>query len=337
MLVFSKTAHGIMNPVRHQPFLGMDPVRDLGELFVDAEDRLAVSDEQTGEILGEMATLRVVGEDAVEIPHGLLDDGWKGNDSWHGITPLQLRPLPTVYKRSCVRAIAWPFCKTPVITKGCIMVPPLENVLRTIADFLSWQKRFCAVEGFLHDLEGYTLLQLAAIGGGVGAVVEIGSYLGRSTAFLAAGSKSTSREKVVAVDHFRGSPEQQAGQAYASATLLSEGTTLHRFQDNLRQLGLEDAVTPLVASSVDAAGQWTGPIRLLFIDADHSYAESRQDFDLWSQFVVPQGLVCFHDIGIWPGVTQFYEELLLNTTEFREVGAILSLRIIEKLTPHKDN
>ena len=206
------------------------------------------------------------------------------------------------------------------------MILPLANPLQTIADFLGWQRRFRGVEGFLHDLEGYTLLQLAAGGSGMGAIVEIGSYLGRSTAFLAAGSKSAGREKVVAVDHFRGSPEHQAGQAFASSILVREGTTFHRFQDNLRQLGLEDCVTPIVASSTDAAAQWTGPIRLLFIDGDHSYDESGRDFELWSRFVVPHGLICFHDIGKWPGVTKFYEELLRGTTAFREVGAVISLR-----------
>jgi hypothetical protein len=106
--------------------------------------------------------------------------------------------------------------------------------LGTVADFLNWQHRLAGVEGFPADLEGYALLRVAASGGGVGAGVEIGSYLGRSTAFLLAGSKSAGREKVVAVDHFRGSPEHYAGQKFASATLAREtnivvlGTALHR-------------------------------------------------------------------------------------------------------------
>lgn len=196
------------------------------------------------------------------------------------------------------------------------MNPSLEYALRSIADFLTWQHRFRDVEGFLHDLEGYTLLQLAATGGGTGAVVEIGSYLGRSTAFLAAGSKGAGRERVVAVDHFRGSPEHQAGQPFARATLAQEGTTFRRFQSNLRRLDLD-------------AGR--GSIRLLFIDGDHSYEESKRDFELWSRFVVPRGLICFHDIRAWPGVTQFYDELLRDTKFYREVVAVVSLRVIEKL------
>jgi hypothetical protein len=145
------------------------------------------------------------------------------------------------------------------------MAPSFVNDIRTIADFLKVQSAFRDIEGFLHDLEGYALLQLAALGGGIGAIVEIGSYLGRSTAFLASGTKSAGREKVVAVDHFRGSPEHQAGGEYASKTLIRDGTTFHHFQHNLRRVGLEEYVTPMVACCADAASEWTRPIRLLVI------------------------------------------------------------------------
>jgi predicted O-methyltransferase YrrM len=204
--------------------------------------------------------------------------------------------------------------------------------LSTIADFLHWQRRFAGIEGYLHDLEGYTLLQLAAGGGGIGAVVEIGSYLGRSTAFLAGGSKVAGREKVVAVDTFRGSPEHQPGQACASSVLARDGTTFHQFQSNLRQVQLDDHVTAIVASSQEAAQRWTGPIRLLFIDGNHAYGEVRLDFEMWSPFVVTHGLVCFHDVGdaSFPDVTRFYEEVRRDVKGYREVAAVLSLRVLEK-------
>jgi|AGTN01.1.fsa_nt_gi hypothetical protein len=92
----------------------------------------------------------------------------------------------------------------------------LFSFLDNVGDFVSWQYRFASIEGFLHDLEGYTLLQLAARGSGTGAIVEIGSFMGRSTAFLAAGSKLAGREKVIAVDHFRGSPEHQHSERFAN-------------------------------------------------------------------------------------------------------------------------
>jgi predicted O-methyltransferase YrrM len=207
----------------------------------------------------------------------------------------------------------------------------LFSFLESVGDYVTWQNRFAAVEGFLHDLEGYTLLQLAARGSGLGAIVEIGSFMGRSTAFLAAGSKLAGREKVVAVDHFRGSAEHQQSGTFPNATLAREGTTFNRFQENLTRLGLVDHVQPIQASSLQAVERWRGPVRLLFIDGDHAYKSCRQDFEAWRPFVVPHGFVCFHDVTNFPGVAQFYDELMNSQQEFREVASVVSMKIIERV------
>jgi MMP 1-O-methyltransferase len=88
---------------------------------------------------------------------------------------------------------------------------------------------------------------------------------------------------------------------------------------------------PVVASSEEAARRWTGPIRLLFIDGDHACEASRRDFELWSPFVTPHGMVCLHDIPGWPGVTRFYQELLAQPGGFREVATVVSMKVVQKL------
>ncbi|MFO0967874.1 MAG: class I SAM-dependent methyltransferase [Gemmataceae bacterium] len=210
------------------------------------------------------------------------------------------------------------------------MPPYFSFTLAAVSEFLKSCERFRSVEGFLSDFEGFTLMQLAAHGTGVGEIVEIGSYLGRSTCFLAAGTLKTGREKVHAVDHFRGSPEHQAGQSFASKVLEEEGTTLHRFHANLRRVGLLEKVSTIQSASDQAAHSWTQSIRLLFIDGDHSYEASRRDFECWAPFVGKHGYVCFHDIGGWPGVTRFYKELLEQTQEFREILTVETLKVIER-------
>lgn len=205
--------------------------------------------------------------------------------------------------------------------------------LQELGDCLGLLQNCCSIAGWLQPLEGYLLYMLAAEGPGVGAVVEVGSYLGRSTAFLASGAKNARREPVTAVDHFRGSPEHQAGQAIESKPLQEDGTTFLRFQDNLQRLGLADYVQPIVASSREAAGAWSKPIRLLFIDAEHSYEAARLDFEAWSPFVVDGGIICFHDVGTWPGVTRFYQELMQSAAPFKERLAVQSLRAIQRLSP----
>jgi MMP 1-O-methyltransferase len=203
----------------------------------------------------------------------------------------------------------------------------LVNTLRILVDYENCARHFGAIEGFLHEAEGYALMTLAARGPGNGAIVELGSFMGRSTCWLAHGTKSAFREKVTAVDHFKGSPEHQPGEVFECATLKEEGSTYPRFRANVEAAGLADYVEPIVASSEEAAASWHGPIRLLFIDGDHSYEATKRDFEVWSPFVVPGGIVAFHDVGNAPGVTQFYRELVDAPDGHRQLFSLVSLGV----------
>lgn len=202
--------------------------------------------------------------------------------------------------------------------------------LRTVVDFLEVNLQADLIPGYLHEVQGYALMILAESGPGVGGIVEIGSFFGKSTCWLAAGTKKAQREKVTAVDHFKGSPEHQAGQACASPLLEREGTTYNAFLENIRKFGVEDWVVPMRMSSEEAAAQWSGPIRLLFIDGDHSYEASKKDFETWAPFVVHGGVIAFHDIYEWTGVTQFYNELMANTKEYKQIMSVMGLNVIQR-------
>ena len=53
--------------------------------------------------------------------------------------------------------------------------------------------------------------------------------------------------------------------------------------------------------SHDAVREWSAPIDLLVIDGDHSDAGVEQDWNDWSPFVKPGGVVIFHDACVFPG------------------------------------
>jgi MMP 1-O-methyltransferase len=202
--------------------------------------------------------------------------------------------------------------------------------LSCIIDYINVATRFGHVSGYLQNVEGYALMELAATGPGVGAVVEIGSFMGRSTCWLAAGAQRSHREKVTAIDHFAGSPEHQPGQGCESQVIRDEGSTFRTFKANIEQAGVADHVQPIVASSEEAAKTWNAPIRLLFIDGDHSYEAARLDFGLWSPFVVPGGVIAFHDVEEWPGVTRFYRGLISVASGYTEAFRIASLAVVVK-------
>lgn len=65
------------------------------------------------------------------------------------------------------------------------------------------------VEGWLTDSEARYLYSLACCGPGDGAIVEIGSWKGKSTIVLAMGTEAAGREKVYAVDNHKGGPDQE--------------------------------------------------------------------------------------------------------------------------------
>jgi predicted O-methyltransferase YrrM len=64
---------------------------------------------------------------------------------------------------------------------------------------------------------------------------------------------------------------------------------------------------------------------LLFIDGDHSYDGVKKDFEMYSTFMAPEGIIAFHDIVDGPesyvgGVPKFWRELKLIRPHFEIVN-----------------
>ena len=164
--------------------------------------------------------------------------------------------------------------------------------------------------GFLSLGEGYALMYLAGAGESAAAIVEIGSFKGKSTCWLAAGCRRRGFGKVIAVDHFHGSPEHRAGGPQETPEIVSGQGTRAVFDAHVTAFGFTDIIDVRASSSTDTTG-WRAPIRLLFIDGDHSYAGTAADFAAWRPFVEPGGLLCFHDYEnpqYLDGVTRFVKE-----------------------------
>jgi predicted O-methyltransferase YrrM len=157
------------------------------------------------------------------------------------------------------------------------------------------------VKGFLSEPEGLRLFELAAVSSVRAACLEIGSYCGKSTLFLAEGCRVAGQHPLFALDHHRGSPEQQPGESHFDPDLLDaeDGsvTTLPEFLRNVRRAGLVDWVVPLIGESGRLSRSWPGgELGMLFIDGGHSEQNAFEDFDGWARRVVPGGYVCIHDV-----------------------------------------
>ncbi|WP_051327249.1 glycosyltransferase [Desulfatibacillum aliphaticivorans] len=202
--------------------------------------------------------------------------------------------------------------------------------MSTAYEFVQLFEKLKHIEGWLNMTDGYVLHLLAKAGRGSGEIVEVGSFLGLSTCWLALGAKAAGREKITAVDHFQGSAEHQKGAKAECKVLVKQGTTFNQFQENLKSVDVDDYVNPIRASSTEAAKTWDKPIRLLFLDGGHEYESVKADWEAWSSFIIPGGYVAFHDVDTWPEVSKFYYEMLDQNPEYKPVMAVHSLRIVQK-------
>jgi Methyltransferase domain len=160
------------------------------------------------------------------------------------------------------------------------------------------------IEGFMYSSELQWLAECASTHN---HIVEIGSWLGRSTRALADNTSGT----VTAVDTWTGMDTTfNEGQAYGSYLVdKPKDWLLNEFKRNIsglnnirivRMTSLEAAVT-LKEMSFD----------MIFIDGSHNYEAVRADILAWHPLLAEGGLLCGHDYeGQFPGLVRAVRELL---------------------------
>jgi predicted O-methyltransferase YrrM len=129
-------------------------------------------------------------------------------------------------------------------------------------------------------------------------LLEIGSYVGASASFLAAGLGDADGE-IVCIDTW-------------SNDAMSEGQrdTRAEFAANTRRAA--PRIVPLRGWSHDpaviAGARERGPVDLLFIDGDHSHEGALADWRNYGPLLRPGGIVVMHDIGWAEGVQRVVAE-----------------------------
>jgi predicted O-methyltransferase YrrM len=169
---------------------------------------------------------------------------------------------------------------------------PLVRELMRLWSRIHW----AGTDGMMPPRELLAIVRLAYACPVEGDTVELGSWVGLTTCYLAAACRARGRGKVFAVDTFAGTKE--GGETYAS-TAKYGGSTYETFQQNVRASGLADRVQAYVGLTTEMVERHRGrPVRFLLIDADHSYDGVRADFECWSPLVAPRGCIVFHDYRI---------------------------------------
>jgi len=194
-----------------------------------------------------------------------------------------------------------------------------------------------AARGFMPPAEGLALYRAAATYAAAGPVLEIGTYCGKSTIYLATAARQAG-QAVITVDHHHGSEENQPGWEYHDASLVDPATgrldTLPHFRATLAGLGLDEAVIAIVGRSADVAQLWRAPLGMLFIDGGHTEAAAQSDYEGWAPHVARGGALAIHDVFPDPadGGRPPYHIYLraLASGAFTEVAVEGSLRLLER-------
>jgi MMP 1-O-methyltransferase len=197
-----------------------------------------------------------------------------------------------------------------------------------------------AATGFMPEAEGLALFRAAARYAARGPVLEIGSYCGKSTIYLAAAARQAG-QVVITVDHHRGSEEHQPGWEYHDPALVDPAIgrldTLPRLRATLATAGLEDDVVVVVGRSAAVARLWRTPLGMLFIDGGHTDAAAQSDYQGWAPWVAPGGVLAIHDVFPDPAEGgqapyRIYQRAL-KSGAFTEIPGEGSLRLLERTAP----
>ncbi|HEY2442118.1 MAG TPA: class I SAM-dependent methyltransferase [Streptosporangiaceae bacterium] len=197
-----------------------------------------------------------------------------------------------------------------------------------------------AATGFMPAAEGLALHETAAAYGRVGPVMEIGTYCGKSTIYLAAAAR-TAGQFVITVDHHHGSEENQPGWEYHEPSLVDPRSgrldTLPQFRATLAASGLEDQVIAIVGRSADVARLWRTELGMLFIDGGHTDAAAVADYEGWVPHLARGGALAIHDVFPDPAdggqaPYRIYRRALASGA-FTEVRVEGSLRVLERTAP----
>lgn len=221
------------------------------------------------------------------------------------IRPGLIRPLAVLVKLK--RALRSRLATIPILRRIKHTLNKCRSLSVTILNRMRWlpwelSLRFrghsACFEIFTHmTLPEKLLLYRLARGLKRGSViVEVGSYLGASSTFLAAAAKERSCV-VYCVDTWANDAMPEAPR-----------DTYAEFVSNTQRYA--DEIRPLRGRSLEIAEKFSEPIDLLFVDGDHSYIGCHSDAEAWLPKLKPGGIVVFHDFAWAEGVQRTVQEMV---------------------------
>jgi len=184
---------------------------------------------------------------------------------------------------------------------------------------------FEKVKGFMPKHEGEALSKWAKRFSGIGPILEIGTYCGKSALYLASGA-AVNNQYVFTVDHHSGSEEHQLNEEYFDNEIYDFSTnkvnTFPLFIQNINKFKANNVV-PIISQSSEIATKWSSKLGMVFIDGGHSIESANNDYVLWEPKILTGGSLVIHDIFENPdeggqAPYEIYKKALKNNYELYE-------------------
>lgn len=182
-----------------------------------------------------------------------------------------------------------------------IEIPKIINLAKSIEGHLSHNEmEFLAINAAIEYPDGY--------------VLEIGSYKGKSTVILAKAAELAGDDFVIAVDPLT----HESLEAHDLQGNADENIFQHDFFKNVRTFDVQKRVQFHQQYSYDFIKTFSGKIRFLWVDGDHSYEGVKRDIELFTPFLADYAIVAMHDVlhNLDGPIRCFAEEILQSPFYF---------------------
>ena len=201
---------------------------------------------------------------------------------------------------------------------------------------------FKLVKGFLKNEEAIRLYELArSLPHNRPVVVEIGSWLGKSSIVLGSALLKKRAARLYCIDPFDASGDPRSEQRYRAEASSMASSIRDAFDTNIQRAGIACVVNVFHGYSYDFITTWASEIDMLLIDGDHSFEAVKRDFTDWSPFIKPGGIIAFHDTRFssstpgkkvtHPGPGQVVQQFVLPDPNWERVCHVHSLFVAHKV------
>jgi len=147
-----------------------------------------------------------------------------------------------------------------------------------------------------------------------GEILEIGSYKGKSTIIIARSALAAGHKRIFACD-----PLTLPSITDPKSTDLE--VLPETFRKNLENFEVDNIVEFEQLQSSELSEKWNLPIKVLWIDGDHTYSGALNDLQAFHRFLQPGAIVALHDVlHKFEGPIKVFVEEILSSEKYGDCG-----------------